>query len=140
MPLGERRTRLRFEDLVLDRLPDGRCLVQVRTGWTRDREFTGEAEGTQTLQGEIRAAATAALMAAESATGGRVGFKMIGAKAFRAFDAWVVVVSVLVDSDEEEESRRLMGSCACAFEEAPRGAVLAALDATNRVMERYLEE
>ncbi len=139
MPLGERRTRLRFEDFLLDRTADGRCLVRVRTEWTRDRHYTGEAEGTQTLQGEIRASATAALLAAESAAHGQVSFQMMGAKAFRAFDAWVVVVSVLAESKGEED-QRLMGSCACAFEEAPRGAVMAALDATNRVMERYLEE
>ncbi len=132
-----RRGRLRFDDFQLQRFPDGRCRVEVRTEWTRGRTYSGVAEGTQTLQGELRAAAEAALEAAAGSVQGMVELELRGAKAVKAFDAWIVVVSVR--AGVEGESLRLLGAFPCADEDTPRGAVMAVLDATNRVLERYLE-
>jgi hypothetical protein len=106
--------------------------------WTRDRVFEGQWEGTQTLEGEIRAAALAALPAVAQATGGRLSFELRGVKAFRAFDSWLVVVSLEGRSDTE--IRRLLGSYPCPDDNTARGAVIAVLDATNRMVEPYLEE
>ena len=138
MPPENRRSRLRFDDFELERFPDGRCRAWVQTEWTRGQLFNGEAEGTQTLEGEVRTAATATLAAVTSATGGRLSLELRGAKAVRAFDAWIVVVSVKAQS--EEEIHRLMGAFPCPGEDTAHGAVMAVLDATNRIMERYLEE
>jgi hypothetical protein len=135
--MDERRTRLRFEEFLLERSPDGRCRAEVRMAWTGDRRFIGEARGIQTMEGEIRASAEAALAAVAQSTGGRVEFSLRGAKAFRAFDAWMVVVSVSARSAEEE--RRLWGAFPCTDENTGRAAVLAILDSTNRLLERYLE-
>ena len=55
------RTRLRFEDFGLVRFPNGRSKVRVRMDWTQGRSYSGESEGNQTLEGEVRAAAEAAL-------------------------------------------------------------------------------
>jgi hypothetical protein len=133
-----RRSRLRFDDLELERFPNGRCRAWVQTEWTRGQLFHGEAKGTQTLEGEVRTAATAALAAVTGATGGRLTLELRGAKAVRAFDTWIVVVSVKAKS--EEESHRLMGAFPCSDGDTAHGAVMAVLDATNRIMERYLEE
>ena len=90
------------------------------------------------MEGEIRTAAKATLESASRATSGRLKLELRGAKAIRAFDAWIVVVSVKAES--EKESHRLIGSFPCPGEDTPHGAVMAVLDATNRIMERYLEE
>ncbi|MFO8173098.1 MAG: hypothetical protein ACQET1_07500 [Gemmatimonadota bacterium] len=133
----DRRTRLRFDDFSLERFPDGRCTVQVGLDWTRGRSYLGEAQGTQTLEGELRAAAGAALEGIQRAADGRVTLELRGAKAVRAFDAWIVVVSVKGQADAE--TYRLMGAYPCSDEDTPRGAVMAVLVATNRIMERFLE-
>jgi hypothetical protein len=135
--MDERRTRLRFEEFLLERFPDGQCRAEVRMAWTGERRFIGEASGTQTMEGEIRASAEAALVAVAQSTGGRLDLALRGAKAFRAFDAWMVVVSVNARSGNE--SRRLWGAFPCTDENTGRAAVLAVLDSTNRLMERYLD-
>lgn len=136
--MDERRTRLRFEEYLLERFPDGRCRAEVRMAWTRDRRFIGEAWGTQTMEGEIRASADAALAAVTQSTGGTLELTLRGAKAFKAFDAWMVVVSV--NARSSEGTRRLWGAFPCVDEGTGRGAVLAVLDSTNRILAQYLPE
>jgi hypothetical protein len=104
--------------------------------WTGQRRFIGEATGTQTMEGEIRASAEAALAAIAQSTEGRLKLGLRGAKAFRAFDAWMVVVSV--NARTTEDTRRLWGAFPCTDEDTGRAAVLAVLDSTNRILERYL--
>jgi len=133
----DRRTRLRFEDFNLERYPDGRCRVRVRFDWTQGLTFEGEGLGTQTLEGELRASAGAALKALQEAAGGNLTLDLRGTKAVRAFDAWIVVV--LVKGQANGETLRLMGAYPCPDEDTPRGAVMAVLVATNRIMERYLK-
>lgn len=137
MSFKDRRTRLRFDDFSMDRYPDGRCRVRVHFEWTQGRGFVGEAEGTQTMEGELRASAGAAIEAIREAADGHLSLELRGTKAFRAFDAWIVVVSVKGKADGEV--LRLMGAYPCPDEDTPRGAVMAVLVATNRIMERYLE-
>jgi len=134
--MDERRSRLRFEEYTLVRFPDGRCRAEVRMAWTGGRRFIGEATGTQTMEGEIRASAEAALAAVARATAGRLELALRGSKAFRAFDAWMVVVSV--NAEDAQETRRLWGAFPCTDENTGRAAVLAVLDSTNRLLERYL--
>ena len=133
-----RRCRLRFDDFRLERFPDGRCRAAVVLEWTQDRRYEGEAEGTQTQEGEIRAACSATLAAVALSTDGKLALDFRGAKAIRVFDTWVVVVSVKAVADGD--ARRLMGSYPCPDENRARGAVMASLDATNRLLERYLED
>lgn len=130
------RQRLHFEEFRLVRFPNGQSRLEVRMDWTRGRSFSGRAEGNQTLEGEVRAAAEAALKAASGATDGVVELELRGAKALRVFDAWVVVVMVRAWVDSE--SLQLVGAYPCPDEDTPRGAVMAVLDATNRVLQRHL--
>ena len=130
------RERLSFEDFQLVRFPNGRTRIRVRLGWTQDRSYSGETEGNQTLEGEVRAAAESALEAASRATEDKLNLDLRGVKALRVFDAWVVVVMVRARLKEEKLS--LLGAYPCPGEDTPRGAVMAVLDATNRVFQRYL--
>ena len=133
---AERRERLKFEDFDLVRFPNGRTRIRVRMDWTRGRSYPGEAEGNQTLEGEVRAAAEAALQAAAGSTEGKLDLDLRGAKALRVFDAWVVVVMVRAWMDETPV--QLLGAYPCPDDDTPRGAVMAVLDATNRVLQSYL--
>lgn len=136
-PEPRTRTRLRFAVFEKKRFPDGRCRVRVALEWTENRVFQAEVEGTQTREGETRAAARATLKAAHAATDGRLALELMGAKAVRVFDSWVIIVSARGRSDRNEYN--LIGSYACPDSETARGAALAALDATNRVLEMYME-
>ncbi len=104
--------------------------------WTRGRSYSGEAEGNQTLEGEVRAAADAALQAAAGSTEGELDLTLRGAKALRVFDSWIVVVMVRAWVDDTH--LQLLGAYPCPDEDTPRGAVMAVLDATNRVLLSYL--
>jgi hypothetical protein len=106
--------------------------------WTQGRSYSGEAEGNQTLEGEVRAAAEAALEAAVGAAQGELDLDLRGTKALRVFDSWVVVV--MVRAWTGDDPIQLLGAYPCPDEDTARGAVLAVLDATNRVLERFLEE
>jgi hypothetical protein len=132
----ERRERLSFEDFQLVRFPNGRSRFRVRMDWTQGRSYSGEAEGNQTLEGEVRAAADAALKAAAGATEGQLNLDLRGTKALKVFDSWVVVV--MVRAWIEDEPLQLLGAYPCPDEDTPRGAVMAVLDATNRVLRQYL--
>lgn len=134
--IDEQRSRLRFETLERDTSPDGRCRIGVSLGWVGGLAFRGKAEGTTTLEGETRTAALATIRAAMTATEERLSLTLMGVKAIRAFDAWVVIVAVRADGEEREYN--LIGAHACPEGETTRGAVLAALDATNRILERYM--
>ena len=132
----ERRERLRFEDFQLVRFPNGRSRLRVRMEWTQNRSFSGEAEGNQTLEGEVRAAAEAALIATTRASEGELEFNLRGAKALRVFDSWVVVV--MVRARVQGEAFNLLGAYPCPGEDTPRGSVMAVLDATNRLLSGHL--
>lgn len=133
---ADARERLKFREFELSRFPNGQCRAFVRVDWTQGRSFSGEADGNQTLEGEVRAAAQATLEAVMGATDGPVELELRGAKALRVFDAWLVVV--MVRAWVEGHAVQLLGAYPCPDEDTPRGAVLAALDATNRILTRHL--
>jgi hypothetical protein len=135
-PGSGQRLRLRFEALDFECFPDGRCKAVAELEWRDGSRFSGTAEGTNTLQGGLRAGALAALRAADQAAGEGLRLQFIGVKAVRAFDAWVTIVAVRAKRDEK--SYHLLGSFADLGDPTPRSAALALLDATNRVLERHL--
>lgn len=130
------RSRLRFAAFEKTSLPDGRCRVHVELEWKNQKVFEAEVKGTQTREGETRAAAEAALEAAGRATEGRLDLELMGAKAVRVFDSWVVIVSARGKSEASEY--HIIGSYACPDDRTARGAAIAALDATNRILEKYI--
>lgn len=123
--------RLRFRKFALDRLPGSRCKARVELGWTDDDSFVGESEGLASAAGELRCAAEACVMALDRAVRGEVSLELLGVKAVKAFDNNVVIVSLAYQ--EKGEGQRLVG-CFLADVDSSRGAALAVLNATNRVL------
>lgn len=93
--------------------------------------FVGTSEELGSQAGELRCAAQATLSAMEQAVGTQTSFTLLGVKAVRAFDATVVIVSLA--THVESRSARLVGSY-ITEQSAPRGAALAVLNATNRLL------
>jgi hypothetical protein len=123
--------RLRFAEFTLDRLPNGRCRARVGLTWKESEQFTGESEGLASQAGELRTAAEACVRALTEAVQGDMGFELLGVKAVRAFDATVVIVSLAVQGDGS--GHRVVGSYLTENDTA-RGAALAVLNATNRIL------
>jgi hypothetical protein len=131
IPDFQRKERLRFLDFAFRREANGRCGAEVTLGFGTGERWVGTAEGLGSDAGEMRCAAEATLRAIELSSAHSVGFELLGVKAVRAFDTIVLIVSVALR--ERGESRRLVGSF-LADQDHTRGAALAILNATNRVM------
>jgi hypothetical protein len=126
--------RLRFQEFGFQRLANGRCRAKVVLTWSDGRRFEGASDGVSSQTGELRCCAMAAVNALEQAVQPRLTFELLGVKAVRAFDATVVIVSL---SARAEQATRLVGSCLTEAD-PPRGAALAVLNATNRLLGNYL--
>jgi hypothetical protein len=95
----------------------------------------GQVAGQASPAGDIRLGAEAAIRALETFTDGTVTFELIGVKVVRAFDANIVITSLIQHGDEGPE--RLLG-CYLAEDDLVRGAALSVLNATNRVLGNYI--
>ncbi len=126
--------RLRFQDFRFERLTSGKCRARVVLAWTDGREFVGESDGVISQTGELRCSAAAAVKALEHAVDPAMGFELLGVKAVRAFDATVVIVSL--SARDDNHASRLVGSY-LTDNDPPRGAALAELNATNRILGNY---
>jgi len=126
------KERLRFVNFKLDRLPSGECRARVTLAWPEGEKFEGEARGLTSQAGELRCAAQATLHALAQAVR-EPNFELVGVKSVRAFDATVVIVSLGVPGGSE--GPRVVGSYLTELD-VPRGAALAVLNATNRLMAR----
>ncbi|GMR12480.1 MAG: hypothetical protein BMS9Abin29_0669 [Gemmatimonadota bacterium] len=133
-----KRERLRVESFVLEGFQNGRCTARVKFGWERGVSYAGEADGIKTMEGELRAAAHATLQALGAATNGSLLLELVGVKAVRVFDTWVIIAAARGKNDGE--ALKLTGSFTCEEEEdVAKGAVLALMNATNRVLTGSLE-
>ncbi|MDH3495736.1 MAG: hypothetical protein OER21_03165 [Gemmatimonadota bacterium] len=128
---GLRRERLRFVGFSFDRLPSGRCRAEVTLELGPGERWVGTAEGVASDTGELRCAAEATLRAIEQSVRQRVAFELLGVKAVRAFDTIVLIVSVVSKGDDT--THRLVGSF-LANHDTARGAAVAVLNATNRLL------
>ena len=134
--LESARSRVRFESLDCEATRGGSCNVTVHLEWNGETYRATEA-GLETQQGIIKAATQAALAATLSAASNEVRLQLVGVKAVRAFDGWVVIARL---SSDGPKGQRLLGAAPCETdEELPHAAVQAVLDATNRVLGRGLE-
>ncbi len=124
--------RVRFTEFTLERPPNGRCRARVVLGWQEGDEFVGESEGLGSQAGELRCAAEACVIALTKAVRGELKFELLGVKAVRAFDANVVIVSLALPG--EEQAQRLVGCFLTPDADPSRGAALAVLNATNRIL------
>ena len=132
--VGSSTGRLRFQAFEFQRLTSGRCRAKVVLAWADGRQFVGESEGVTSQAGELRCCAVAAVHALEQAVDAKLGFELLAVKAVRAFDATVVIVSL--SAREGQAASRLVGSY-LSEDDPPRGAALAVLNATNRILGNY---
>ncbi len=123
--------RLRFAEFVLERLPNGRCRARVLLTWQESNRYEGASEGLTSQAGELRCAAQACVNALAQAVPSGLGFELLGVKAVRAFDATVVIVSLAAQG--EGRGQRIVG-CVLTDADPSRGAALAVLNATNRLL------
>jgi len=126
--------RLRFRGFDLERTTDGHCHARVVLGWADEREYVGEASGMASPAGELRCAAAATVEAIAQVAGTAASFELLGVKAVRAFDQTVVIVSLA--AKHGGRALRLVGSYLTEGDPA-RGAALAVMNATNRVMGNF---
>jgi hypothetical protein len=133
-----RRERLRFNNFRFARTPAGICSAEVELEWMDGVRVAGKATGPSSPMGDIRVSADATLRALESFSGGTLSFELAGIKALRAFDANIVIVAVtLRQADDGDGPKRLLGVY-LAEHEPVRGAVVAVLNATNRVLGNFI--
>lgn len=128
------RERLKFADFHFTRSPSGQCSADVTLDWESNLH-TGRAVGQSSPLGDFRVAAEAALRALEDFTKGAVHFELVGVKHVRAFDSNLLIVSVSLR--EGSQNTRLVG-CYLADNDTCRGAAMAVLHATNRVLGNYI--
>jgi hypothetical protein len=135
-PIGDAPSgqRLRFNDFLFQRLASGRCRSKVVLSGADGRQFVGEADGVTSETGALRCSAHACVQALARAVQPELDFEVLGVKAVRAFDATVVIVSL--SARQAEKASRLVGSYLTETD-APRGAALAVLNATNRLLGNF---
>ena len=133
--MGDVAERLKFREFTFQRLASGRCRARVVLSWADGREFTGESDGVASQAGELRCSAAAAVQALVQAVEPRLALELLGVKAVRAFDATVVIVSM--SAHVQSLASRLVGSYLTETD-PPRGAALAVLNATNRLLGNFL--
>ena len=121
--------RLRLKEFEITQLPDGRCMGRVVVAWHTGADIIGTAEGADSPQGQLRCAAEAAAHALEQATDDKVALQVLAVKAIEPFDTIIVVMSLEI----ADVVKRLVGSC-LVKEQMALGAVLAVLNATNRLL------
>lgn len=132
---GSRRERLRFSDFRFRRSPSGRSSAEVELEFAPDARAHGHAEGPSSDIGDLRIAADAALRALEDFSHGQLTFELVGVKTVRAFDANLVIVSVI--AREQGRTSRLIG-CYLAEGDTCRGTALAVMNATNRILGNFI--
>lgn len=134
LSIASRRERLRFADFVFSRTPSGQCSAEVSLEWDNVL-YTGRAIGQSSPLGDFRVSAEAALHALEDFAKGAMHFELLGIKHVRAFDSNLLIVSV--SHREDNQTTRLVG-CYLAETDTRRGAAMAVLNATNRVLGNYI--
>lgn len=134
-PSSSRRERLRFTRFVFERSRTAHCRAEVELEYEPGDTVVGTAEGVATALGDVRLAAEATLRAIEKFSKGEVQLELLGVKQMRAFDANVVIVSVV--SSRGDGERRLLG-CHLVDDDLLRGTVIATLQATNRVLGNFI--
>ena len=121
--------RPRLVDFRFARTQSGLCSADVDLEGPAGTIWSGHGHGAFSQTGELRVAADATLRAIEMGYG--VHIELLGVKLLRAFDAMVVIVAVAME--RQGVLTRFLG-CALAGDDLNRGAVLATLNATNRVL------
>jgi hypothetical protein len=129
MRRASREVRVRFSRFDLTRTKSGQTNVEVLLEFEGTRHV-GQASGPSSPLGDLRISSEACLRAlAGFATG--MDFELMAVKHIRAFDSNLAIVSIT--HRQEGNSFPLVG-CYLAKDDICRGAAVAVLNATNRVL------
>jgi hypothetical protein len=131
-----KRERLRFQGLQPKRGPEGERVLEVELEW-QGTSYTGQATGTGSVEGDLRATGEATLAAVEAAAHRQISFSLVGVKLVKAFDGQVVIASVVLRSGGV--NTKLMGTYAVNDVDLTTAAVLAVLNSLNRIVAPVLE-
>ena len=123
--------RVQLVALRAHRAPSGQCRAEVELQRSDGTRVVGSCEGRAIALGDLRIVAEATLDALHRAASTGHRFELLGVKTVRAFDAIVVLAQLAVVAGRGPA--RLVGA-AIGDEDQPRGAVLAVLNATNRLL------
>jgi hypothetical protein len=135
IPVVIQQERLKFHEFTFQRTPSGRVSCQVSLSYGEEL-VTGSAVGTTSPSGDTRLGAEAALKALEIFTNGVITYELVGVKVVRAFDSNVAIVSIRQHGNTGPE--RMLG-CYLTDDDPVRGAAIAVLNATNRVISGYIQ-
>jgi hypothetical protein len=124
-----REIRVRFNRFELNRSKSGQTTAEV-TLELDGVMHTGKSGGPSSPLGDLRISAEACLRALTGFSGS-AGFELMAVKHVRAFDSNLAIVSV--SHKQDGMSYPLVG-CYLAKEDVCRGAAIAVLNATNRVL------
>ncbi|AHG91338.1 hypothetical protein J421_3801 [Gemmatirosa kalamazoonensis] len=127
---GSEPPRVRLVDVRARLGPSVRYRVEVHLESPEGRPVVASHEDASSATGDVRIAAEAAVKALRAAMPAAPPFYVAGAKTVRAFDQTVTLV--LIGITGEPGPARLLGA-ACNEENLARAAVVAVLNATNRV-------
>lgn len=126
--------RLRFVHFGCARTQAGQLTVEVALQTPEGQRHAATATGQSTPLMDYRIVGDATLKALQLAVGAGVHLELQGVKPVRAFDANVVIVSVLSRLEGEARTRRLVGCHLSEDDDPLRSTVVAILGATNRVL------
>jgi hypothetical protein len=126
---GTREIRVRFSRFDFQRSQSGNCSAEV----TLEMDgvmHRGQSSGPSSPLGDLRISAEACLKALTGFVGGNE-FELMAVKHVRAFDSNLAIVSV---SHRHGEATYPLVGCYLAKDDVCRGAAIAVLNATNRVL------
>lgn len=129
--------RLKFSSFKFERFALGRCRASVGLEHPDGKLVTETVESVSAAYtaAELRCAAQATIVVLRNFVGEACSLNLLGVKAIKAFGSNVVIVAI--SAQQGEQTHRLVGSV-LAEENPERGAALAVLDATNRILGRLL--
>jgi hypothetical protein len=147
-PENPRGFRLRLESLEVEITVSSRFRAVVSLVDPQGRSFQGTAEGSNLPEGRMRASAEATVQALTAfleggrPEGGVISLQFRGTRRIRTFDTQVVIVALRAQGVPGRdgggggpgEDLDLIGCLAAPEKDLARGAVLAVLDASNRVL------
>jgi hypothetical protein len=134
VPFNSRRERVRFADFSFSRTPSGQCSAEVSLEYDSVL-FRGRSIGQSSPLGDFRVAAEATLRALQDFVKDSMTFELLGIKHVRAFDSNLLIVSISLR--ESHQVTRLVG-CYLAETDTRRGAAMAVLNATNRILGNHI--
>ena len=128
-PRVSRELRVRFSRFDLTRSKSGQTTAEV-TLELDEKAHVGQSSGPSSPLGDLRIAAEACLRALAGFSGG-VDFELMAVKHIRAFDSNLAIVSI---THRQDGSSFPLVGCYLAKDDVCRGAAIAVLNATNRVL------